>query len=218
MKILKHFLLLSLILFISCGPEEKQVDNKTKVPETASSSAATNKKYKIKSGIITSEIENSMIGGKINSTLYFDDFGSKECSEDMYEMEMMGQKIKTHNIRITSGDYMYNIDMEKKAGTKMKIYSNANPYDFSSISEEMKKDWNLKNEGTESILGKTCEVFSMNNEKSKLKGTVYNWQGLTLKSEIEMGGIKMKTAATKIEENIPIPSEKFEVPKDIKIQ
>ncbi|MGE5848117.1 MAG: hypothetical protein ACM34O_15445, partial [Ignavibacteria bacterium] len=71
---------------------------------------------------------------------------------------------------------------------------------------------------TESILGKTCEVFSMNNEKSKLKGTVYNWQGLTLKSEIEMGGIKMKTAATKIEENIPIPSEKFEVPKDIKIQ
>ena len=29
---------------------------------------------------------------------------------------------------------------------------------------------------------------------------------------------KMKTVATKIEENIPISAEKFEVPKDIKIQ
>ena len=74
---------------------------------------------------------------------------------------------------------MYNIDMEKKNWNL-----NANPYDFSSVSEQMKKDWNLKNEGTGKVFFKTLRSILMNNEKNKMKGTVYNWQGLYLKSDI----------------------------------
>jgi hypothetical protein len=50
-----------------------------------------------------------------------------------------------------------------------------------------------------------------------MKGTFLVYKGVALKSETDLGSMKMNLLAEKFEENPTIPAEKFEVPSDIKI-
>jgi|WetSurMetagenome_2_1015567.scaffolds.fasta_scaffold14091_2 hypothetical protein len=218
MKTIYSLLILSIFLFVSCSKENKQTDE-TKSTSPDQSKVELNKRYQIKSGIITYQISNNMMQGKMTSILYFDDYGAKEAREIITEFSMMGQTIKSHKLSLMKEGYLYDLDINKKTGTKIKgILPKGSDYDVSKFSDEMMKEYNVKKEGSEDVAGKTCEKISMENKKSNMKGTVYNWQGITLKSDVDMGKINVKTVATKIEENTSIPSSKFEIPSDISIK
>lgn len=177
-------------------------------------------KYQIKSGLLELKVENNMMKADSKQILYFDDFGKKERTETYTELKMMGQSIKSIGIVLNDGEFSYSFDPEKKTGTKMKFFGTHTgaQYDFDNFTEEMKKDWNLKKEGTINILGRNCDKYSMDNKDMKMKGTVCLWKGLALESDIDMGGIKMKITAVSLNDNADIPSDKFAVPADIKFE
>lgn len=185
-----------------------------------SAAQKSNGKYQLKSGIIYMDIENGMMPGISKSILYFDNYGNKECTETNMEMEMMGQKVKVHQLGIIADGYIYTVDLEKKIGTKMKISSQYDPskIDYNNLNSDVMKEYNLKKEGTETLLGKKCDIYSMSHAKMKLKGKTWIWNGINMKSEMTMSGISIKTTTTKIEENVSVSSSKFVVPKGIKIQ
>jgi hypothetical protein len=81
----------------------------------------------------------------------------------------------------------------------------------------MVKDMNLKKEGTEEFLGKTCDKMSIDYKKMDMKGTFLVYKGISLKMNTDMGTTKMNMVGEKFTENPEIPAEKFEVPADIKI-
>ncbi len=176
-------------------------------------------KYQIKSGIITYTSET--MGMKQDVSIYFDDYGSKECTETSSEMDMgMAGKVKIHNVSLSKDGFMYSFDLTNKTGTKMK----ANPQtqknkdiDFNGMTAEAMKQMHITKLGTETFLGKTCDKYSMDDPTLKMKGTYTVWNGIPLKSEMDMSGIAVKLIAKKLEENATIPAEKFEVPKDVKI-
>lgn len=192
---------------------------KSKTSETASatdnkSEAATatpKGKYAIKSGIV--EYKTQMMGMDMKQILTFDDYGKKEVTEMV--ADMMGVKI--HTITLNKDGFVYNYDLEKKTGTKSVSYQSSSSVDFENLSEQMVKDMNLKKEGTEEFLGKTCEKMSIDYTKMKMKGTFLVYKGAALQSDIDMGTTKMKLIGEKFTENPVIPAEKFEVPADIKI-
>jgi hypothetical protein len=211
-------LIILMLFFISCSKETKQ-------PEAAKSitPAQTNvepaKRYQMKSGIITYKMENNMLGGKMTQILYFDDYGTKEARETITEMTMMGQTIKTHKMNIAKEGYVYDLDLDKKTGTKIKRdLPKSSEYDISKFSQEMLDQYNVKKLGSEEVAGKSCEKISMEYNKMNMKGIVWNWQGITLKSDIDMGKINVKTTATKVEENASVPASIFEIPSDVQIQ
>ncbi|MCX6149550.1 MAG: hypothetical protein NTX22_03380 [Ignavibacteriales bacterium] len=218
MKTIYGLFIISLILFVSCNKGNKQNEDIKSTPQ-AQTNIEPNKRYQIKSGIITYEIANNLMKGKTTQVLYFDDYGEKESRETITEFSMMGQTIKTHKISLAKDGYFYDLDLEKKVGTKMKkIMPQGSEFDISKFSDEMMKEYNITKEGSEEIAGKTCEKISMENKKMNMKGTVFNWKGITLKSDIDMGKIKVQTIATKIEEDASVPSPRFEIPSDIKIE
>ena len=49
----------------------------------------------------------------------------------------------------------------------------------------------------------------------KMKGTFLVYKGVALKSDTDMGTMKMKLIGEKFTENPEIPAEKFEVPADV---
>ncbi len=213
----------SLLTLAGCSKGEDKEDNKqegVKTEAPSSVSAATKGKYQIKSGALELKVENNMIKTASTQKLYFDDYGKKERTETITEFEMMGQNIRSVGVVMNDGKFVYSFDPEKKTGTKSKFFgSNSGAqYDFESFSEEMKKDWKLKKEGTVDILGKTCDKYSIDNEKSKMKGTVCLWKGLALATDLDMGGIKMKMTAVKFDEGASVPAEMFEVPQDVKFE
>lgn len=214
-------LLMVLLFLVSCQNQDssnKVSDNKapgvTPKAETAPKAEPVMEtpkgKYELKSGIVV--YKTQMMGMEVKQTLSFDDYGKKEATDIM--MEMMGTKI--HTVTITKEGYVYTLDMVNKTGTKAPANpkNNAN-IDFQNLSREMEKEMNLKKEGTETFLGKTCEKISIDYAKMQMKGSFLVYKGVALKVDTDMGTLKMNLTAQGFEENPQIPAEKFEIPADI---
>lgn len=207
-KLFSLAIMASLTLLFSC--KSKTSETATATDNTTEAATATPKgKYAIKSGIV--EYKTQMMGMDMKQTLTFDDYGAKEATD--VEMEIMG--VKMHTVTITKDGFIYTLDLEKKTGTK--ISGRSPDIDFENLSEEMVKDMNLKKEGTEEYLGKTCEKMSIDYTKMKMTGTFLVYKGVALKSETEMGTTKINLVGEKFIENPEIPAAKFEIPADIKI-
>jgi hypothetical protein len=214
-KLLFGVVILGLTAMYSCSGTANK-DNKSTADSTnvkKDEPKETSKgKYQIKSGILS--ITSEAMGFKTEVTTYFDNFGSQESS--LSTMAIMG--IKSQRLSINKDGYIWEIDLTTKTGTKTKIPENdPKNLDFTGMSEKIMKEMNIKKEGTETLLGKTCDKFSMNYDKMKTTANYSVWKGIALKTDMVVAGMKMKMIATKLEENSSIPGDKFEVPAGVKI-
>ena len=198
---------LSVVLFVSCNRKPAPAGQAESAGETAAGG-----KFGIKSGIV--EYKTNMMGFEASQILYFDDHGAREANEIV--MEMMGTKMRTHTI--TKDGYTYNFDPEKKTGSKMALSSGPGQINFNDLSEEIVKEWNLKEEGKETFLDKECLKYSAEHKAMNMKGSYWVWKGIALKMEMDMATSKMVMEAVSLMENVEIPAGKFEVPADIQFQ
>ena len=196
-------------------------DSTSATKTTEQTSGTSTKKYDIKSAIVSYSTET--MGMKNSQMLYFDDFGAKERLETITEIEMMGVKSRTVTVSITKDGYKYDYELEnttnkgniaKKEIKKRKaiISPSADMGNMATtMTDEMKKQYEYKEEGTETVAGVTGKKFSMMIGKTKFTGVIY--KKIPVKTEMEM----VKIIAQKFEENASIPSDKFELPKDYTI-
>lgn len=211
-KLITIALMASLTVLFACKSKTNETVATTENPTEVTAETAKGK-YAIKSGIV--EYKTQMMGMDVLQTMYFDDYGKKEAQE--VKMEMMG--VKMHTLTITKDGFIYSLDMVKKTGTKTEeMGSMTQNIDFQNLSEELAKDMDLKKLGTEEFLGKSCDKMSIDYKKMAMKGTFLVYKGIALKSENEMGGMKVNLIAQKFEENPSIPNDKFEVPADFKME
>lgn len=204
-------ILASFTILFSCKSKTNETPATSENPSDVTTEVAKGK-YAMKSGIV--EYKTQMMGMDVKQTMYFDDYGKKEAQE--VKMEMMG--VKMHTLTLSKDGFIYTLDMEKKTGTKTAAMAGmAQNIDFQNLSEELMKDMDLKKLGTEDFLGKTCEKMSIDYKKMGMKGTFLVYKGVALKSENDMGGMKVNLIAEKFDENPAIPAEKFEVPADFTI-
>jgi len=165
-------------------------------------------KYHIKSGIIEYEISGASKGKEV---VYFDNYGIKEAKYSNQEIDMMGIKQKTNQIIISDSEYIYTLDVDKKTGTKMKnpfLGSMPEDKNLEELGKEIMTNMGGKVIGSETLLGKTCEIW----EVSQLSAKIWVWNTVPLKTEVNMMGMKIVSNATKFEPNANVPKEKFVVP------
>jgi hypothetical protein len=225
-KIIISLACLSALFVVSCNsaPEadgdQKQDSVKTETPVTEDVTGT--QRYGVESGKVVYETFE-MMGAKVDQTLYFDDYGNTEVREIISTIEMAGIKVKTHSFDIVKDGFAYHYELEntvngkneaKKECTKMdmKAYL-AGVNDFSALTEELKKQMDYKEEGTEVVAGVTGTRFSIKfgNEGTRITGVMY--KNINLKSD--MSGFKV--VAKSFEENISIPEDKLAIPADYKI-
>jgi hypothetical protein len=213
---------LAATLLISCGKKDEAAKtDSTSITGSATATATAPAtpsagKYKLQSGIVTSSMEMASLKQTGTTVLYFDNYGNREALETISEMKMGGEPIKMHQIRFNKDGYVYDLDLVRKTGIRHKGGSVVGSTNMADVSERMIKEYNIKKEGTTTIAGKECEVISMDDQKT-MKGHVATWNGITMKSEVEVSGMPMKSVVTKIEENAKIPDDKFAVPADVKV-
>ncbi len=174
------------------------------------------KKYQIKSGIIEQKIEGTVTG---TQTTYFDDYGIKEATYTKNTMKILGISKSTETLTISDKDWTIDINLDEKTGTRVSnkvikdMLDGIAEKDYERFGEEMLKKLGGKKVGNEVILGKNCEVW----EIKKVNTTSWIYKGIALKSVVSMMGMTTNYTATSFQENVPIPAEKFQVPKGIKI-
>jgi hypothetical protein len=209
LKISSVFLLA--LLFSSCGGKAPKSEKQSDQNPVAENTKSEKHKYGVKSGII--EYSTKMMGMDMTQTLYFDDYGALEATE--MEMDMMGTK--THTVNITKEGYVYSLDLITKTGTRQMIFNKEANIDFKNLSKEMEKKMNLKKIGKEDFAGKTCEKYSIDYTDLSMKGYYLVWEGIALKTDVDMGSMKMEMIAKNVQENVNIPAAKFEIPADFQI-
>jgi hypothetical protein len=177
--------------------------------ENQTTEAYTFHKYGIKSGIVT--FETSIVGMKIKSVLYFDDYGAKEADE-----KYSGENVKS--ITVCDGKERYDLIPSQKAAFSGGTCGGGRGIAYRFAWDEVSKEDQAKGEklAKMNVAGKDCEAFSINLGSSL---TVYaGWQNINLYLKTSTGGTDVIMQATKVEENVDIPASKFKVPDGYEIK
>ena len=170
------------------------------------------KRYQVESGMIQYTISGVQKG---KETVYFDHWGMREARYSTIQRPLLGIQ---HILTISDQQWTYIIDLDKKVGNKLQnnilrnFISSATARNSFDLSEEMMKYVEGEKIRSEAILGKMCDVW-----QSKKIGTVYwFWKWIPIKTQVVLTSQQETVSiATKIEENIPIPEEKFQIPKKV---
>jgi len=221
------------LFFVSCSNNEtskSETTDSTKVETTQApveNAKPEGARYGVKSGIVYYETYE-MMGMKMTQTTYFDDYGKKETQEILTEGEMMGMKTKSHAMNILADGYSISYEVEsivngkdqtKKIARKTKV-TGAMGLDMASLTDELKKKYDYKEEGKETVAGIEGTKFSMTFDQGKantrITGVVY--ENIMLKSEANIGGMKISLKASKFDKDAVVPATIFEIPEGYKIE
>lgn len=216
--LLPVFAMISALQFVACNSSDTKTGENGKAEESESSASAMENghKYQIKSAIITSKITNTMMAGDISNILYFDDYGKDEMTKTVTKISMMGQNIESTSYSMTKDGWSYSWEEGKPTGSKfqMKEVMDPSKMDYSKLSEEMKEQFGIKQIGTETVMGKKCDKFTMNKDGMGT-GTYWIWNNIPMKSETTMGGIGVNINVTDIDENPHFSKDQFDVPDNV---
>ena len=167
-------------------------------------------KFQFKSAVVKYKISGDYQNGEME--MYIDDYGEKRCIITKIDMTMGEIKTSSHNMMIFTENAVYNINLAEKTGTKTTL----TPEQKERLLQ-MAKQMSLdkiesmgKKVGTETILGKPCDVYEISGMK------IWLWKGLNLKSETSMMG-KYTSEAVSVGVNTRISASQFKPPSDVKI-
>lgn len=176
------------------------------------------KYFGIKSGKIEFELTGNAVGTK---SIWFDDFGQKKRIETKKTttIKMMGMENVTqeHTLTINDGNHIYSANLLDNTGSKSSFESMADAMGFDKMSKAERQqyfDETLAGMGgqrlqNEKFIGKDCQVISLMGGKSWI------YEGITLKNETNVMGIRNVETAIKFDENISVPASKFVPPANI---
>lgn len=172
--------------------------------------------YACKSGIVTMEMD--MMGNKIVTQTYFDDFGRKTATVNDFG------GMKSRSIVINGETIMVND--EQKTATKFPagmggFGGNRNSVNFTKLTKEVMDANKIKEVGKETIADKECTVYEME-VAGMMGGTqktkVWIYKGITLKSSTESDFGTMEQVCSKFEENVEIQASMFTLPEGVEPQ
>ncbi len=210
---MKKIYLLSLIalFFIACSEgtndgSDGNVDQTEEQTESSDTKSALTVKYPFKTGTV--KYESEVMGMKTVVTVYFDKYGDLESS--ISKVDMDGKKMTAKSI--FKDGYLYSLAMDQKSGTKVKVESDFTNYRFDSKMIESK---GAKKLGEEELLGKTCQIYSL--EEDGVKSKMWLWKNILMKVSAEQNDMTYIMEATKIEESGSLPDGIFDIPSDFNI-
>lgn len=174
------------------------------------------KRYSIKSAIVEYELSGMQIGTAIT---YFDNYGMQETTYESSVIDMFGVTQEAETVNYLQGYWQYNLDLKTNTGTKTKntvleSLVESSDGDLEQVGLDMFKSMGGKKVGAEEILGKLCDVWELTSMGTK----VWVWKNIPLKSETKMMGMEIIRSATILQENVKIPSDKMEIPKEIEFK
>ncbi len=183
------------------------------------------RKLPFKEAIISYRITGTQVG---NSTVYVKDHGKTSAIYRNATTTVMGFTNQEDTLNIITPDWIYDIDLNSKKGSKQ-----TNPekyfieeYNNLSAAEQKKVAINVEKMGMGTVTGmdgqiikNAVKILGYNCDKVTMMGvTVYsiNDTNLPLKTETDMMGMKFSEVATKIAKG-SVLAAKFAIPASVQV-
>ena len=191
------------------------------VVSLANAQAPADAPYGVKSGVITMSMD--MMGNEMITETYFDDYGLKTAQ--VSEGGFMGGEGKTRTITDKDGAQIRINDAEKTAtkfpagGFGGGFGGGRNQINWNNLTDQVKKENNIKELGKETVAGKECTKYSMTMDMmgQSMEQTVWIYKGIMLKNlmSTEMG--EFGQTCKKFEEKA-VDASMFTVPAGVKVE
>jgi Cft2 family RNA processing exonuclease len=183
----------------------------------SSATMGQEKRYGIESAIVKKKTVMKAQGMEqtMSAVQYFADFGRKESVE--MTMSMQGQTFTV--LTMIKDGYIYSANMAVRQGTKINMANmdDLQTVNFLELTDEVKKKYQIQANGVQQVAGKDCNRYelSFTAQGQNVKGTVWVWQGITLKSNMNISGNQVEEEATELQEGAAISADKFELPEGV---
>jgi len=176
------------------------------------------KRYPVESGKITYTLTSPE--GTGTKVLFFDHYGRRESSHET--LQKQGKTVKDQLTILNEGK-AYSIDllknkgqdMSQSTGMAMQMMTGATGNNMSATGKKMLEAMGGKKVGYQNFLGKNCEKWEVN---TLGKTTVLIWQGIPLKTETSVMGIKSVSQATSVKTGLSFSNADFEPPAGVEIE
>ena len=216
------FVALILLVVAACQKQVNDSRGTTTGPASnqpaSAEAAAFPRRYLIESGIVEYEMTGIRKG---TETIYFDHWGWREATYTNSELSIAGVSRKENKFTIMDGEWIYNIDLERRTGTRTRnpmleqfiAAAKKKGESLTEVGEEMMRGMGGEKSGADTVAGQPCDVWVLKQMGSKS----CVWNGVTLRTEATMGGMQITSRATRFQANAAIPADKFSIPGDVKI-
>lgn len=163
-----------------------------------------------------------------NATTYIKNFGQTSAIYRETTFTIMGITNQENSLTITTPDWIYDLDLNSKMGSKQVNPQKLFAAEFRNLSapEQNQFTANAENLGLSTIEGmdgnmekNAAKLLGYSCDKVAMMGiTVYSisHSDLMLKSETDMMGMKFTEVATQIKKGA-VPAAKFKIPADIQV-
>lgn len=227
MKKIQYLLLTSLMLSMTaCGDTTEAKQNNVKTDLTAEKTSSSTKpfikKYAIESAEIEYQITGSMnmMGSTSKTTgtkkLTFSEYGSHELTEvnKVEEQNIMNnpKTLKTHTLDYIKEATLYKVDFKNKKIQRTQVPAlgmmmGTGDEEMHTKGQKMMEKMGARPLGTDKVLGYECEVWSLMGTKQCL------YQGIPLKVEANIMGVKSLEIASKIQFDLKVDKTAYKLPE-----
>jgi len=155
--------------------------------------------------------------------IYIDDYGAREAREESIQEDDGRYNYHVLNIRIPNSEMAFQIDLLEKTALLVTIEEYESNVPPIIIGTEDLED--CREDATDTVAGKLCKVYRTNSQEDhpideRKEDALWVWNGILMKTIIpdEECHCIHGFSTESIELNVPVPQEKFEIPKGIKIK
>ena len=167
------------------------------------------KKYGFKSAI--AKFATEVMGQAVESTIYIDEYGAKECQKAKVEVPGMGTM---ESGVISKEGKTWNVNYTMKQVQEVAINPGDQP-NFLDLNEETRKMFKIEEVGQEKVLDYDCTVYTLVTTSGEISANAKLWvyKGLPMKTETEAMGMKVTNVVTEFKEDAMVLPQVFDVPK-----
>lgn len=173
--------------------------------------------YPFREGIIHYRYTGSYDGTQI---IYFKDSGRIFRVEEDYINKISPVNDRVHQVYINTPERTVYINLETKLGYEILQADNINLKDnlLKAITEvgvdSAMQGQGYSHSGEREVAGKQCRIYESQEGESQF----CFWNNINIKTEMLLGEkFKYTLEATRIEDNVKVPDDKFEIEKNVRI-
>lgn len=214
----RSFVVTSIVVILSaCSVERADPHADLDTDTTANANVIQpSHRYGIRSGRLLAVSVRPGQTSRDTSIFMFDDYGRLERSEQDVDIPgANGTRKRTRTVVIRNDRTLYTLDVGRKVSRKTVLLQDGpdgDYIDFMRLSDKELKKYHVTRQHRDTVLGKPCDVFLIEDADNDMTGTYYVWMNIPLKIDITLRGARMSTTPIALEENIDINANMFEVP------
>lgn len=214
---------LACLSIVVAGCEVQKVDQPVERPKPTLKPERTEPgRYNVRSGTIVAKTDMPALGSTGTTTITFDDFGNLERNETVVEVRLSAQRSgRARYVSITRNDSLLTLlpdeGVARRRSLSRAMRDNTMMIDFCHLDSAAVVRQHLTAAGTDTVLGRACHVWAVDDPSTGTKGRYYVWNCIPLRIDVNVKGSRLLMEPVSFDASTAVDAALFDIPAGYRI-